>query len=79
MRIGILGTGTLAKALGVVSELVRDVGGAPAVLGPLERVRQLEGVAGFVIGLASAGSDPNSAIPHVPSPATQSGSPSVSV
>ncbi|MGH3488917.1 MAG: hypothetical protein ACRDP8_13525 [Actinopolymorphaceae bacterium] len=66
-------------ALGLISELVRDVGGAPAVLGPLDRVRQLEEVAGFVIGLAFAGSDPNSAIPHVPSPATQPGPPSVSV
>jgi predicted dinucleotide-binding enzyme len=59
------------EALGVVSELVRDVGGVPAVLGPLDRVRQLEEVAGFVIGLAFAGSDPNSAVPHVPSPATR--------
>lgn len=56
-------------ALGVVSELVRDAGGAPAVLGPLDRVRQLEEVAGFVIGLAFAGTDPSSAIPHIPSPA----------
>ena len=56
-------------ALHVVSELVRDVGGAPAVLGPLDRVRQLEEVAGFVIGLAFAGFDPNSAIPRVPSSA----------
>jgi 8-hydroxy-5-deazaflavin:NADPH oxidoreductase len=54
------------EALGVVSLLVRDVGGVPAVLGPLDRVRQLEEVAGFVIGLAFAGSDPNSAVPHVP-------------
>jgi predicted dinucleotide-binding enzyme len=52
-------------ALAVVGELVRDVGGAPVVLGPLDRVRQLEEVAGFVIGLAFAGCDPNSAIPHV--------------
>ncbi|TMR96327.1 NADPH-dependent F420 reductase [Nonomuraea basaltis] len=57
-------------ALQVVGTLVRDVGGVPAVLGPLDRVRQLEEVAGFVIGLAFAGVDPGSAIPHVPSPAT---------
>ena len=56
-------------ALHVVSELVRDVGGVPAVLGSLDRVRQLEEVAGFVIGLAFAGTDPNSAIPRVPSSA----------
>ena len=53
----------------VVSELVGDVGGVPAVLGSLDRARQLEEVAGFVIGLAFAGSDPNSAIPRVPSSA----------
>ncbi|MFE7073135.1 NADPH-dependent F420 reductase [Streptomyces sp. NPDC057620] len=52
-------------ALRIVGELVRDVGGAPATLGSLERVRQLEEVAGFVIGLAFAGVDPNSAIPKV--------------
>ncbi|MFE1147008.1 NADPH-dependent F420 reductase [Streptomyces albidoflavus] len=56
-----------AAALRVVGELVRDVGGRPAVLGALDRVRQLEEVAGFVIGLAFAGFDPNSAVPRVPS------------
>ncbi|ONH34333.1 NADPH-dependent F420 reductase [Protofrankia sp. BMG5.30] len=55
-----------AAALRVTSELVRDVGGVPAVLGPLDRARQLEEVAGFVIGLAFAGFDPASAVPHVP-------------
>lgn len=50
-------------ALARTSELVRDAGGLPAVLGPLRRARQLEEVAGFVIGLAFAGVDPNSAIP----------------
>ncbi|OAA23490.1 hypothetical protein UG55_103615 [Frankia sp. EI5c] len=55
-----------ATALRVTSELIRDVGGIPAVLGPLSRARQLEEVAGFVIGLAFAGFDPVSAIPHVP-------------
>lgn len=57
------------EALRVVGELVRDVGGVPAVLGSLDRARQLEEVAGFVIGLAFAGTDPNSAIPRVPSAA----------
>lgn len=52
-------------ALRIVGELVRDVGGTPAVLGSLDRARQLEEVAGFVIGLAFAGTDPNSAIPRV--------------
>jgi 8-hydroxy-5-deazaflavin:NADPH oxidoreductase len=54
------------EALDVVGTLVRDVGGVPAVLGSLDRVRQLEEVAGFVIGLAFAGVDPNSAVPRVP-------------
>lgn len=58
-----------AAALHVVGELVRDVGGTPAVLGALDRVRQLEEVAGFVIGLAFAGFDPSSAVPRVPSAA----------
>ncbi|MEV0596182.1 NADPH-dependent F420 reductase [Nonomuraea cavernae] len=53
-------------ALHVVGELVRDLGAAPAVLGSLDRVRQLEEVAGFAIGLAFAGTDPNSAIPRLP-------------
>jgi hypothetical protein len=53
-------------ALDVVGGLVRDLGAAPAVLGPLARARQLEEVAGFTIGLAFAGVDPNSAIPRVP-------------
>ncbi|MEU9404649.1 NAD(P)-binding domain-containing protein [Streptomyces sp. NPDC048281] len=56
-----------AAALHVVGRLVRDVGGVPATLGTLDRVRQLEEVAGFVIGLAFAGIDPASAVPHIPS------------
>ena len=52
-------------ALEVVGELVRAVGAVPAVLGGLARARQLEEVAGFVIGLAFTGVDPNSAIPKV--------------
>jgi 8-hydroxy-5-deazaflavin:NADPH oxidoreductase len=67
-----------SAALEVVSELVRDVGGTPAVLGSLDRVRQLEEVAGFVTGLAFAGIDPNSAIPRVPSSAVPPHSPSLS-
>ncbi|RLK53787.1 NADPH-dependent F420 reductase [Actinokineospora cianjurensis] len=50
-------------ALTTVAELVRETGATPAVLGPLSRARQLEEVAGFVIGLAFAGVNPNSAIP----------------
>ncbi|MDX8141661.1 NAD(P)-binding domain-containing protein [Lentzea sp. BCCO 10_0061] len=54
-------------ALRITSGLVRDVGARPAVLGGLSRARQLEEVAGFVIGLAFSGVDPGSAVPR-PSP-----------
>jgi len=67
-----------SAALQVVRGLVRDVGGLPAVLGSLDRVRQLEEVAGFVIGLAFAGFNPNTAVPHVPSPTVPSRSPGAS-
>jgi predicted dinucleotide-binding enzyme len=56
-------------ALRVTAQLVRDAGARPAVLGPLGRARQLEEVAGFVIGLAFSGVDPISAIPRIPAPA----------
>ena len=55
-------------AVQLVGRLVRDLGAAPAVFGTLDRVRQLEEVAGFVIGLAFAGTDPQSAIPRVAIP-----------
>ncbi|SFE20702.1 hypothetical protein SAMN05216251_10293 [Actinacidiphila alni] len=59
--------GDAPAALDTVGTLVRDVGARPAVLGGLDRARQLEEAAGFVIGLVFAGHDPNSAVPHVPS------------
>lgn len=55
-------------ALDTVARLVRDAGAHPVVLGPLHRARQLEEVAGFVIALAFSGSDPQAAVPHVPTP-----------
>ncbi|MFF0010354.1 NADPH-dependent F420 reductase [Streptomyces sp. NPDC005374] len=63
-----------ATALHIVGELVRDVGGVPATLGTLDRARQLEEVAGFVIGLVFAGFDPGSAVPHLPSNDRRAGS-----
>ncbi|WP_326720980.1 NAD(P)-binding domain-containing protein [Streptomyces sp. NBC_00243] len=66
-RVTVAMCGDDAAALHTVGELVRGVGGTPAVLGALDRVHQLEEVAGFVIGLAFAGFDPNSAVPRVPS------------
>ena len=56
------------RALEIATRLARDIGANPVVLGPLHRARQLEEVAGFVIGLAFAGHDPNAAIPRVPAP-----------
>jgi len=56
-------------ALRAVGQLVRDAGGVPAVLGSLNRARQLEEIAGFVIGLVFAGVDPRLAIPSVPAQA----------
>ncbi len=58
-------TGDDAGALAVVAQLVRDAGGHPAVLGPLRRARQLEEVAGFVIGMVFSGEDPRAALPVV--------------
>ncbi len=54
-----------APALEAAGELVRDAGGVPAVLGGLDRARQLEEVAGFVIGLVFSGHDPATAVPRV--------------
>lgn len=56
------------SALEVTGRLVRDVGGSAAVLGGLDRARQLEEVAGFAMGLAIAGVSPETAIPRVPIP-----------
>ena len=53
------------RALRMVGTLITDVGGTPVVLGGLDRARQLEEVAGFVIGLAFSGIDPRSAVPSV--------------
>ncbi|MGW1028134.1 NADPH-dependent F420 reductase [Streptomyces sp. NPDC002577] len=66
-RVTVAMCGDDPAALRIVGELVRDVGGTPATLGALDRVRQLEEVAGFVIGLAFAGFDPGSAVPRVTS------------
>ena len=53
------------RALGIVGTLITDVGATPVTLGGLDRARQLEEVAGFVIGLAFSGVDPRSAVPAV--------------
>jgi predicted dinucleotide-binding enzyme len=53
------------SALDAASALVRDLGGQPAVLGGLDRARQLEDVAGFIIRLVSCGFNPATAVPSV--------------
>nr|WP_272819726.1 NAD(P)-binding domain-containing protein [Streptomyces caniscabiei] len=73
-RVTVAMCGDDATALHVVGDLVRDVGGVPATLGKLDRVHQLEEVAGFVIGLAFAGFDPGSAVPHLPANDRHAGS-----
>lgn len=55
-----------AAALRTTEQLVRDVGAEPVVLGGLDRARQLEEAAGFVISLAFAGVDPSRAVPAMP-------------
>jgi predicted dinucleotide-binding enzyme len=54
------------RALDITGTLIRAAGGEPAVLGGLDRARQLEEVAGFAIGLAFAGFSPSMALPHIP-------------
>ncbi|MET8650162.1 NADPH-dependent F420 reductase [Nocardia aurea] len=61
--------GDHAPALRDTETLIRDAGAEPAVLGGLDRARQLEEAAGFVIGLAFRGFDPRAAVPHVQVPA----------
>jgi predicted dinucleotide-binding enzyme len=51
------------EALKVAAGLVRDLGGAPAVLGGLDRAGQIEEVGGFVVGLIAKGADPTTAVP----------------
>lgn len=59
-------------ALATVSGLVTDVNAQPVVLGGLDRARQLEEAAGFVIGLAFSGANPAAAVPSVAVPQTVS-------
>lgn len=54
-----------SAALGIASELIRDLGAVPAVIGGLDHARQLEDVAGFVIRLVAVGCNPITAVPFV--------------
>ncbi|MFG3520684.1 NADPH-dependent F420 reductase [Nocardia nova] len=60
--------GDAPAALRTTEHLVRDVGAVPVVLGGLDRARQLEEAAGFVISLAFSGVDPSRAVPAMPTP-----------
>ncbi len=55
-------------ALDIAGELIRDLGGVPAVIGGLEHARQLEEVAGFVMRLVATGHNPVTAVPVVDRP-----------
>jgi predicted dinucleotide-binding enzyme len=57
--------GDESAALEVTGQLIRDLGGKPVVLGGLDRSRQLEDVAGFVVRLVGLGVNPVTAIPAV--------------
>lgn len=65
-RVTVAICGDDPHALDIAGTLIRDAGAEPAVLGGLDRARQLEEVAGFTIGLVFQGADPHAAIPHVP-------------
>ncbi|NBM15916.1 NAD(P)-binding domain-containing protein [Streptomyces sp. GC420] len=52
-------------ALATAAELIRDLGGVPAVIGGLEHARQLEEVAGFVVRVVATGHNPVTAVPVV--------------
>jgi predicted dinucleotide-binding enzyme len=60
--------GDAPAALRTTEHLVRDVVAVPVVLGGLDRARQLEEAAGFVIALAFSGVDPSRAVPAMPTP-----------
>ncbi|WP_328387251.1 hypothetical protein [Nocardia sp. NBC_00416] len=45
---------------------MRDAGAVPAVVGRLDRARQLEEAAGLFIALAFSGVDPGSVVPALP-------------
>ena len=55
--------GDSSIALDAVGKLIGDLGAQAEIVGPLSRARQLEEVAGFVIGLSFKGIDPTFAVP----------------
>jgi len=61
----VAGCGDDADALRAVDALVADLGGRFAVLGGLDAARQAEEVAGFVMRLVGAGTNPRRAVPDV--------------
>jgi len=58
--------GDAPAALAVSAALVSDLGARPVMFGGLDRARQVEEVAGFVMRLVGLGVDPVTAIPAVP-------------
>jgi 8-hydroxy-5-deazaflavin:NADPH oxidoreductase len=57
--------GDESTALARVSELIRDLGAVPVIVGGLAEARQLEDVAGFVIRHVAAACNPVTAVPFV--------------
>lgn len=57
------------EALQDAAALIEALGGTAAVIGGLDKARQLEDVAGFVMALAAAGSNPATAVPSIQSQA----------
>ena len=55
-------------ALEQAADLVRALGGQPAVVGDLAASRQLEETAGFVMRVVAAGFDPSRAVPSIAPP-----------
>jgi predicted dinucleotide-binding enzyme len=54
-----------STAVEIASELIRDLGAVPAVIGGMDHARQLEDVAGFVMRLVAVGCNPTTAVPFV--------------
>ena len=55
--------GDSSIALDAAGKLINDLGAQAEIVGPLGHARQLEEVAGFVIGLSFKGIDPTFAVP----------------
>jgi 8-hydroxy-5-deazaflavin:NADPH oxidoreductase len=53
------------RSLDTTSALIHDLGASTAVIGGIDRARQLEDVAGFVMSVLAAGHNPATAVPSM--------------